>query len=34
MELLDKIIKPMVLYSSKVWGQSLIEDDWVRINKV
>lgn len=34
MELLDSIIRPTVLYGSKVWGSILLEEDWAKRERV
>jgi len=34
MDLLDTIIKPTVLYSSEVWGPSLLEFYWAKTERV
>ena len=34
MSLMDSLIRPTVLYSSEIWGPSLLESDWALVERV
>ena len=34
MQLVDALIRPTILYGSKVWGPSLLETDWAVAERV